>query len=204
MVSVVTSVSIPRQLLGNTGKPHPPRARAKLSGTAKKPATSTASAHRPSAPNQPRYHPFPAPTKRRRRARAAINKHPRPPRSPPPYLADQSSVFVTAMMATVTGESGHSLGVLTVSRAVFLSRRSHTRTCHMRAFRRCIRHLALLLVEPGRTSGPPECPRFYSPTQSFGSPPCPQAVTWSNHTCCFVPHPPPPICIVIPTLSAFF
>lgn len=129
----------------------------------------------------------PPQTKRRRRARAAVNNHARPPRSPPPYLADQSSVFVTAMMATVTGERGHSLGVLTVSRAVFLSRRSHTRTCHMRAFRRCIRHLALLPQSSRSNLRSPGMPQILLPDPEFWQPTVPQAVTRSNHTCCFVP-----------------
>ena len=48
------------------------------------------------------------------------------------------------MVATVTTERGHTLGILTMSGAVLLARRRHTGACHMGAFGRGIRHVALL------------------------------------------------------------
>jgi hypothetical protein len=79
-------------------------------------------------------------------------------------------------MTAVTRQRGHSLCVLAVSGTVFLARRSHTATGHVRAFGRCGRHRILLkLVRLPRSctskvvrSGIPECPTFYSLSRILG------------------------------------
>jgi hypothetical protein len=59
-------------------------------------------------------------------------------------LTQPSCLVVAAMMAAMASQGGHTLRVLAVSRTEFLPCGCHTRTRHVGAFCRCIRHAILL------------------------------------------------------------
>jgi hypothetical protein len=56
------------------------------------------------------------------------------------FIVTSSSFIVTSMMPAMAGQRGHALCVLAMGRTEFLACGGHTRTCHVSAFGRGVRH----------------------------------------------------------------